>query len=71
MARNNRTPGAGQRTGALENVASQADNSRDTAPAPFLQAKRIERRFKISPAVASAIAALAYAVPEKLERRAW
>ena len=71
MARNNRTPGAGQRTGALENVASQADIYRDTAQAPFLQARRIERRFNFSPEASAEIARLAYGIPEKAERRAW
>lgn len=52
MAHNERTPGAGGRTGALEIVASQADVSRATALAPFLQARRIAERSRFSPAVA-------------------
>lgn len=68
MSQNSRTPATGMAR-ALENVAWQADNSRDTAQAPFLQARRIERRFKFSPEAAAEIARLAYAVPEKMERR--
>lgn len=69
MARNSRTPGGGTPR-ALENVASQADETRDTAPHHTLQAERIGRSFKFSPEVAAVLASLAFDVPEHWGRRA-
>lgn len=63
MAHNDRTSGAGAPK-ALDNVCFPADNSRDTAQPANLQAARLTKRFKFSPAVATTIAALAYGTPE-------
>ena len=69
MAQNVRTP-AGGTARALENVASQVDNSRDIAPAHHLQACRLRQRFSFSPALASAVAELAFPVLEDWRGRA-
>jgi len=59
MAQNVRTPGAGTPR-ALENVCLAAD-SFQIAPKPLeIQKRRLLSRYKVSPAVAEAIAALAY-----------
>jgi hypothetical protein len=59
MAQNVRTPGAGTPR-ALENVCLAAD-SFQIAPKPLeIQKRRLLSCYKVSPAVAEAIAALAY-----------
>lgn len=63
MAQNIRTPGAGTPR-APENVASQADNFRDTAPAHLVQASHLARRFKLSPAMMAVVASHAYGTTE-------
>ncbi len=64
MPMNNESRGAARRTRLPEIVASQADLPGFTAPPALLQASRIARRFAFSAALASEVAALAYAVPE-------
>jgi hypothetical protein len=59
MAQNDRTPATGMAR-ALENVCLAAD-SFQIAPKPLeIQKRRLLSRYKVSPAVAEAIAALAY-----------
>lgn len=67
MPQNDRTSGAGTPK-ALENVCFPADSSRDTAHAHHLQAFRIRQRFSFSPALAAAVADLAFALPENRGR---
>ena len=51
-----------------ETVPRQSDISETTVSAPFLQASRLTRRFKMSPAVAAVMASLAYDTPENWRR---
>ena len=67
MTQNKRTPGAGTPR-ALEDVASQADTSRDIAAAAFLQASRPAQRYGFTPAVAAVIAGHAFGQPENGRR---
>lgn len=63
MAYNVRTPGAGTPR-ALGNVCLAADDLRDNPRHVDLQARRITARLKCSPALAAAIAELAFASVE-------
>ena len=49
-------------------VSRQSDTFEDIAPASFLQASRLSRRFKFSPSLATVVAELAYGQPETWRR---
>lgn len=68
MAHNDRTPAVGTARALVDDVCFPADHSRDTAPHLHLQASRLTQRFKFSPALASAIAELAFDRPENWRR---
>ena len=63
MTQNERSPG-GVRTGLLGMYAVAADPQVDTAQLIDLQARRITRRFKISPALVAVLAGLVHEQPE-------
>lgn len=61
---NDETRRDGNRARASVTVSRQIDSAEDIAPASFLQASRLTRRFNLSPALAAQVAELVFAVPE-------
>lgn len=51
-------------TAGLENAFLAVRNETYALPPASLQARSVERRLRLSPAVAAAVAGLAYAIPE-------
>lgn len=68
MAQNRETP-TEETVRALETVCLAADRFDVVHRAPEIQNNHVRRRFGLTPAVAGAVAGLAYAVPEHWKAR--